>query len=41
VNTANTDNIKQAVQTRPTDQQVKQVVAALAPKFTSFVDAWR
>ncbi len=48
VKTANTDNIKQsyndlkqAVQNRPADQPVQQVVAGLAPKFTSFADAWR
>lgn len=48
VKTVNTDNIKktyddlnQAVQNRPTDEPVQQVVAGLAPKFTAFADAWR
>jgi gamma-glutamyl:cysteine ligase YbdK (ATP-grasp superfamily) len=48
VKTVNTDNIKKtyneltsAVQNRPKDQPVQQVVAGLAPKFTAFADAWR
>jgi gamma-glutamyl:cysteine ligase YbdK (ATP-grasp superfamily) len=48
VKTVNTDNIKktyndlrQAVQNRPTNEPVQQVVAGLAPKFTAFADAWR
>lgn len=48
VKSVNTDNIKktyndltQAVQNRPTDQPVQQVVAGLAPKLTAFADAWR
>jgi gamma-glutamyl:cysteine ligase YbdK (ATP-grasp superfamily) len=48
VKTVNTDNIKQtykelkqAVQNRPTNEPVQQVIAGLAPKFTAFADAWR
>ena len=48
VKTVNTDNIKttyndlkQAVQNRPTNEPVQQVVAGLAPTFTAFTDAWR
>lgn len=48
VKTVNTDNIKKtfddlksAVQNRPTNEPVQQVVAGLAPKFTAFADAWR
>lgn len=48
VKTANTDNIrsayddlKQAVQNRPTDKPVTEVVAGLAPKLTAFAEAWK
>ena len=48
VKTVNTDNVKKtyndlksAVQNRPTNQSAQQVVAGLAPKFTAFADAWR
>jgi gamma-glutamyl:cysteine ligase YbdK (ATP-grasp superfamily) len=48
VKTANTDNIqsayddlKQAVQNRPTDQPMTEVVAGLAPKLTAFAEAWK
>jgi gamma-glutamyl:cysteine ligase YbdK (ATP-grasp superfamily) len=48
VKTVNTDNIKktykdlkQAVQNRPANEPVQQVVAGLAPTFTAFTDAWR
>jgi gamma-glutamyl:cysteine ligase YbdK (ATP-grasp superfamily) len=48
VKTVNTDNIKQtykelkqAVQNRPTNEPVQEVIAGLAPKFTAFADAWR
>ncbi len=48
VKTVNTENItktyddlKGAVQNRPTNEPVQQVVAGLAPKFTAFAEAWR
>ncbi len=48
VKTANTDNVrsayddlKNAVQNRPTDKPVTQVVAGLQPKLTAFADAWK
>jgi hypothetical protein len=48
VKTANTDNIqsayddlKQAVQDRPTDKPMTEVVAGLAPKLTAFAEAWK
>ena len=48
VKTANTDNIKstyndlkEAVQNRPTDEPVTQVVSGLAPKLTAFAQAWK
>jgi gamma-glutamyl:cysteine ligase YbdK (ATP-grasp superfamily) len=48
VKTANTDNIqsayddlKQAVQNRPTEQPMTEVVAGLAPKLTAFAEAWK
>jgi gamma-glutamyl:cysteine ligase YbdK (ATP-grasp superfamily) len=48
VKTVNTDNVKKtfddlknAVQNRPTNEPVQQVVAGLAPKFTAFADSWR
>lgn len=48
VKTANTDNIKStyndlknAVQNRPTDEPVTEVVAGLQPKLTAFADAWK
>jgi gamma-glutamyl:cysteine ligase YbdK (ATP-grasp superfamily) len=48
VKTVNTDNIKktyndlkQAVQNRPANEPVQQVVAGLAPTFTAFTNAWR
>jgi uncharacterized protein YoxC len=48
VKTANTDNIKstyndlkEAVQNRPTDKPVTQVIAGLEPKLTAFAQAWK
>jgi hypothetical protein len=48
VKTANTDNIKQAygdlkqaVQNRPTDKPVSEVVAGMTSQLTAFADAWR
>jgi hypothetical protein len=48
VKTANTDHIKstyddlkQAVQNRPTDKPITEVVAGLQPKLTAFADAWK
>jgi gamma-glutamyl:cysteine ligase YbdK (ATP-grasp superfamily) len=48
VKTANTDNIrstyddlKEAVQNRPTDKPMTEVVAGLAPKLTAFAEAWK
>jgi len=48
VKTANIDNIKQtygdlkqAVQNRPTDKPMSEVVAGLTPQLTGFADAWR
>lgn len=48
VKTANTDQIqsayddlKQAVQDRPTDKPVTDVIAGLAPKLTAFSEAWK
>ena len=48
VKTANTDEIKstyddlkQAVQNRPTDKPVTEVVAGLEPKLTAFAEAWK
>jgi gamma-glutamyl:cysteine ligase YbdK (ATP-grasp superfamily) len=48
VKTANTDNIqstyddlKQAVQNRPTDQPMTEVIAGLGPKLTAFAEAWK
>lgn len=48
VKTANTDNIKStyddlknAVQNRPTDEPVTQVIAGLEPKLTAFANAWK
>lgn len=48
VKSANTDNIqstyddlKQAVQDRPTDKPVTEVISGLAPKLTAFADAWK
>jgi gamma-glutamyl:cysteine ligase YbdK (ATP-grasp superfamily) len=48
VKTVNTDNIKKtyddlktAVDNRPTNEPVQQVLAGLATKFTAFADAWR
>lgn len=48
VKTANTDHIKStyndlkgAVQNRPTDKPVTEVVAGLQPKLTAFADAWK
>jgi hypothetical protein len=48
VKSANTDTIKstysdlkQAVQDRPTDKPVTEVVAGLQPKLSAFADAWK
>ena len=48
VKNANTDNIKStyndlksAVENRPTDEPVTQVVAGLQPKLTAFANAWK
>ena len=48
VKTANTDNIKstyndlkEAVQNRPTDEPVTQVIAGLEPKLTAFAQSWK
>jgi ABC-type glycerol-3-phosphate transport system substrate-binding protein len=48
VKTVNTDNIKstyddlkQAVQDRPTDQPMTAVIAGLEPKLTAFAQAWK
>jgi len=48
VKTSNTDHIKstyddlkQAVQNRPTDKPITEVVAGLQPKLTAFADAWK
>jgi gamma-glutamyl:cysteine ligase YbdK (ATP-grasp superfamily) len=48
VKTANTENIqstyddlKNAVQNRPTDKPVTEVVAGLQPKLTAFAQAWK
>lgn len=48
VKTVNTDNIKstyddlkQAVQDRPTDEPMTQVIAGLEPKLTAFAQAWK
>jgi gamma-glutamyl:cysteine ligase YbdK (ATP-grasp superfamily) len=48
VKTVNTDNIKstyddlkQAVQDRPTDEPLTEVIAGLEPKLTAFAQAWK
>jgi gamma-glutamyl:cysteine ligase YbdK (ATP-grasp superfamily) len=48
VKSVNTDNIKstyddlkQAVQDRPTDQPMTEVIAGLEPKLTAFAQAWK
>ena len=48
VRTANTDNIqstydnlKSAVQNRPTDEPLTQVIAGIQPKLTAFAEAWK
>jgi hypothetical protein len=48
VKSVNTDNIKatyddlrQAVENRPTDQPVTQVIAGLEPKLSAFAQAWK
>ena len=48
VKSVNTDNIKstyddlkQAVQNRPTDQPTTEVIAGLEPKLTAFAQAWK
>lgn len=48
VKTANTDNIKStyndlksAVQNRPTDEPATQVIAGLEPKLSAFANAWK
>jgi hypothetical protein len=48
VKTANTDNIrsayddlKRAVQNRPTDKPVTEVIAGLQPKLQAFAQAWK
>jgi hypothetical protein len=48
VKTANTDNIrstyddlKNAVENRPTDEPLTQVIAGLQPKLTAFAEAWK
>jgi uncharacterized protein YoxC len=48
VKTANTDNIKstyndlkEAVQNRPTDEPVTQVIAGIEPKLTAFAQSWK
>jgi gamma-glutamyl:cysteine ligase YbdK (ATP-grasp superfamily) len=48
VKTANTDHIqstyddlKNAVQNRPTDKPITQVIAGLEPKLTAFAEAWK
>jgi hypothetical protein len=48
VKTANTDHIKStyedlknAVQNRPTDKPVTEVIAGLEPKLTAFAQAWK
>ena len=48
VKTANTDNIKStyndlkdAVQNRPTDKPMTEVIAGLRPKLTAFAEAWK
>jgi len=48
VKTAHTDNIKStyddlkdAVQNRPTDKPITQVIAGLEPKVAAFADAWK
>ena len=48
VKTANTDHIqstyddlKNAVQNRPTDKPITQVIAGLEPKLTVFAEAWK
>jgi hypothetical protein len=48
VKNVNTDNIKstyddlkQAVQDRPTDQPMTEVIAGLEPKLTAFAQAWK
>jgi ABC-type transporter Mla subunit MlaD len=35
------DDLKQAVQNRPTDKPITDVVAGLRPKLTAFADAWK
>src|SRR5213078_102434 len=35
------DDLKQAVQNRPTDKPTTEVVAGLQPKLTAFADAWK
>jgi gamma-glutamyl:cysteine ligase YbdK (ATP-grasp superfamily) len=35
------DDLKQAVQNRPTDKPITEVVAGLEPKLTAFADAWK
>jgi hypothetical protein len=35
------DDLKQAIENRPTDEPVTQVVAGLAPKLTAFSQAWK
>jgi prophage DNA circulation protein len=35
------DDLKQAVQNRPTDKPITEVVAGLQPKLTAFADAWK
>lgn len=48
VKTANTDNIrstyddlKGAVQNRPTDKPITEVIAGLEPKLSAFAEAWK
>jgi prophage DNA circulation protein len=35
------DDLKHAVQNRPTDKPITEVVAGLQPKLTAFADAWK
>jgi gamma-glutamyl:cysteine ligase YbdK (ATP-grasp superfamily) len=35
------DDLKQAVQNRPTDKPVTEVVSGLQPKLVAFADAWK
>ena len=35
------DDLKQAVQNRPTDKPITEVVAGLQPKLVAFADAWK